>query len=266
MPDNPSGRIYRTGDLGRVSPEGEIEHLGRIDTQVKIRGYRIELAEIESLLAEAPGVAQAVVTTHESAPGVVELAAYYRRRGDANPADPERLHERLRERLPGYMVPAYLEEIAEIPVTAGGKADRKSLPPPSGPRRQADRRAFLEPAAGTETVLADALAEVLGLDQVSADADFFAELGASSLLMARFVATLPDGTTASMREIYENPTVRRLAAVTDGAREAGARPRPAEPRSLNLDDRRLAPAALRAVRRSSAARLLLPARGDRSRA
>jgi len=236
MPCNPSGRIYRTGDLGRVSPGGEIEHLGRIDTQVKIRGYRIELAEIESVLAEAPGVAQAVVTTHESAPGVVELAAYYRRRRDAGPAGPERLYERLRERLPGYMVPAYLEEIAEIPVTAGGKADRKSLPPPSGPRRQAARRAYADPAAGTETTLADALAGVLGVDQVSADADFFDELGASSLLMARFVAALPDGTTASMREIYENRTLRRLAAVVDGARE-GARGVP-EPESLDLGDRR----------------------------
>jgi len=238
MPHNPSGRIYRTGDLGRVSPEGEIEHLGRIDTQVKIRGYRIELAEIESLLAEAPEVAQAVVTTHESAPGVMELAAYYRRGRDASPADPERLYERLRERLPGYMVPAYLEEIAEIPVTTGGKADRKSLPPPSGPRRQAARLAYHVPAAGTETVLADTLAGVLGLDRVSADVDFFDELGVSSLLMARFIAALPDGTTASMREIYENRTVRRLAAVIDGPSGEGACRLPSEPESLNLGDRR----------------------------
>lgn len=242
MPDNPSGRIYRTGDLGRINSGGEIEHLGRIDTQVKIRGYRIELAEIESVLAELPGVAQAVVTTHESGPGVVELAAYYRRRRDAGPADPDRMHGQLRERLPAYMVPAYLEEIAEIPVTTGGKADRKSLPPPSGSRRQAARGAYREPAAGTETVLADTLAGVLDLDRVSADADFFDELGASSLLMARFVAALPDGTAASMREIYENRTVRRLAAVIDGATGGapaeGAPRLPAEPRSLDLGHRR----------------------------
>ncbi|HTR90579.1 MAG TPA: Pls/PosA family non-ribosomal peptide synthetase [Trebonia sp.] len=238
MPHNPSGRIYRTGDLGRVGVQGEIEHLGRIDTQVKIRGYRIELAEIESLLAEVPGVAQAVVTTHESAPGVVELAAYYRLRREASPADAGHLYERLRERLPGYMVPAYLEEIAEIPVTAGGKADRRSLPPPSGPRRQAARRAYRAPAAGTETLLADALAGVLGLDQVSADADFFDELGASSLLMARFAAALPDGSTASMREIYLNRTVGRLAAVIDGARDEGAYRLPAEPEALDVGERR----------------------------
>ena len=228
MPGNPSGRIYRTGDLGRINADGEIEHLGRIDTQVKIRGYRIELAEIESVLAQAPGVAQAVVTTHESGPGVVELAAYYRPRSGAgtaalDPVDPDRLYEHLRGRLPAYMVPSFLEEVAAIPMTTGGKADRKSLPPPSGPRRQAGRGAYRAPAAGTESVLADTLAAVLGLDRVSADADFFDDLGASSLLLARFIAALPAGTTVSMRDVYENRTVRRLASVV----AAGAAPAPA---------------------------------------
>jgi non-ribosomal peptide synthetase-like protein len=242
MPGNPSGRIYRTGDLGKINAKGEIEHKGRIDTQVKIRGYRIELAEIESVLAEAPGVAQAVVTTYESAPGVVELAGYYRLRRDSGRADPDALYAHLRERLPAYMVPAYLEEITEIPMTTAGKVDRRSLPPPSRSRRQADRGAYAAPATGTETVLANTLAGVLGMDRVSADADFFDELGASSLLMARFVAALPDGTTASMRDIYENKTVRRLAAVIDGATDgavdgaprAGAQPMPVPPDSLEL--------------------------------
>jgi non-ribosomal peptide synthetase-like protein len=216
MPGNPSRRIYRTGDLGKINADGQIVHKGRIDTQVKIRGYRIELAEIESVLAEAPGVAQAVVTTYESGPGVVELAGYYRLRRDVGAADLDALLEHLRSRLPGYMVPPYLEEIAEIPMTTGGKVDRKRLPPPSGRRRQA-HGAHSEANSGTEKVLADTLAEVLGLDLVSAEADFFDELGASSLLMARFIAALPDGTTASMRDIYENRTVRRLAVAIDVA-------------------------------------------------
>ena len=146
MPGNPSRRIYRTGDLGKINADGQIVHKGRIDTQVKIRGYRIELAEIESVLAEAPGVAQAVVTTYESGPGVVELAGYYRLRRDAGTADPDALHAHLRARLPAYMVPAYLVEVAEIPMTTGGKVDRKSLPPPSGQRHQAARGAL--PRAG----------------------------------------------------------------------------------------------------------------------
>ena len=74
IPNNPRGRIYRTGDLGRLNAEGEIEHHGRIDTQVKIRGYRIELTEIESVLLRVPGIAQAVVSTYQPTPDVVELA------------------------------------------------------------------------------------------------------------------------------------------------------------------------------------------------
>jgi non-ribosomal peptide synthetase-like protein len=241
MPGNPSRRIYRTGDLGKINADGQIVHKGRIDTQVKIRGYRIELAEIESVLAEAPGVGQAVVTTYESAPGVVELAGYYRLRRDAATASHDALHAHLRERLPAYMVPPYLEEIAEIPMTTGGKVDRKRLPPPSGRRRQA-RGGHSEPHSGTEKVLADTLAGVLGLDLVSAEADFFDELGASSLLMARFIAALPDGTTASMRDIYENRTVRRLALVVGGATGGARQPdaavapgaTPAPPESLPL--------------------------------
>ena len=250
MPGNPSRRIYRTGDLGKINADGQIVHKGRIDTQVKIRGYRIELAEIESVLAEAPRVAQAVVTTYESGPGVVELAGYYRLRRDAGTADPDALHAHLRERLPAYMVPAYLVELAGIPMTTGGKVDRKSLPPPSGQRHQATRGAYRAPAAGTESVLADTLAAMLGLDRISAEADFFDELGASSLLMARFIAALPDGTAASMRAIYENRTVRRLAAAIDpatgstrqpgalgrapGAKDAAAMPVPAESLPLGV--------------------------------
>jgi len=232
LPDNPSGRIYRTGDLGRVNSYGEIEHHGRIDSQVKIRGYRIELTEIESVLAQTDEVAQAVVTTYEPEPGVTELAAYYRPRRDACRADASRLYDHLRERLPAYMVPAYIQEIAEIPMTPGGKADRKTLPPPAGPRRQAGRGGYAEPADGTEAVLADTLAGVLGLDRVSAEADFFDDLGASSLLMARFIAALPDGRPASMRDVYEHRTVRRLAAATDDAGVASAGP--SMPESLDL--------------------------------
>jgi non-ribosomal peptide synthetase-like protein len=222
MPDNPSGRIYRTGDLGRVDETGEIEHLGRIDSQVKVRGYRIELAEIEAVLSEADGIAHAVVGVHRPMPGVVELAAYYRPRRGAGTVDQDRLYEHLRGRLPAYMVPAYLEELAEIPVTAAGKADRGQLPPPSARRRQATKGQHVPPAAGTETVLATALAGTLDIDEVSADADFFDELGANSLLMARFAATLPDASRPSMKDIYQHRTVRRLAVALDADERAAA--------------------------------------------
>ncbi|NJO56326.1 MAG: amino acid adenylation domain-containing protein, partial [Rhodospirillales bacterium] len=125
---NPSRRIYRTGDLGRITPTREIEYHGRIDTQVKVRGYRIELTEIESRLLEYPGIAQAVVRTY-TPPGTTttELAAYVTRTPDAPAIDPRDVAKYLRGRLPGYMVPAYIEEIAAIPMLPSHKADRKRL-------------------------------------------------------------------------------------------------------------------------------------------
>jgi non-ribosomal peptide synthetase-like protein len=212
---NPPGKIYRTGDLGRVNRQGEIEHHGRIDTQVKIRGYRVELTEIESVLLRVPGIAQAVVSTHWPAPDAVELVAYYSPQANSAQVDAGRVYETLRERLPAYMVPAYLEALPAIPVMPSGKADRKRLPPPNSPRLRAARRALVAPANDTERVLAAVLGTVLGVDEVSVDSHFFDELGASSLLMARFNAALRERTTlpsVSMKDIYLNPTVRELAA------------------------------------------------------
>lgn len=218
---NPSGRIYRSGDLGRVNPDGDIEHHGRIDTQVKVRGYRIELAEIESVLLLVPGVAQAVVGTYRPGPDVVELVAYYSLRGDAAELDTASVYQTLRERLPAYMVPSYLERLPSIPLLPSGKADRNSLPPPSGPRG-AKSGEYVPPADGTERTLATVLADVLCVSRVSADSDFFSGLGASSLLMARFTAALrARSVSVSMKDVYQHPTIRRLAAAiaAPGTRE-----------------------------------------------
>jgi non-ribosomal peptide synthetase-like protein len=218
--NNPSGKIYRTGDLGRVNDDGEIEYHGRIDTQVKIRGYRIELTEIESVLLQVPGVAQAVVNTYEPEPGVVELIAYYSLRKDTASIDQEDVYEQLHERLPAYMVPAYLEELAVIPMLPSGKADRKSLPVPNGLRRLATKHSYVGPTTETERVLADLLARVMLLEWVSIDSHFFDDLGANSLLMARFCARVRERTDlpcVSMKDIYLNPTIRGLAVALEDA-------------------------------------------------
>jgi acyl-coenzyme A synthetase/AMP-(fatty) acid ligase len=141
IPNNPSRRIYRTGDLGRVNGAGEVEFHGRIDTQVKIRGYRIELGEIEAVLLEMPDIAQAIVHTYEPEPGSVELVAYVTRKQGAAELKPAEIAEMLRRHLPPYMVPAYLEELGQIPMSSSSKADRKRLPPPNGPARASRRRA-----------------------------------------------------------------------------------------------------------------------------
>ncbi|MFF7727431.1 Pls/PosA family non-ribosomal peptide synthetase [Streptomyces sp. NPDC008001] len=223
VPGNPSGRIYRTGDLGRITPDGEIEHHGRIDTQVKIRGYRVELAEIESVLLRVPGIAQAVVTRHEPAPDAVELCAFYTTREGAA-VDPDHVVAQLREQLPGYMVPAYLEPVASIPVLPSGKADRARLPAPSGPRRLVAQRDHAAPATATERALAERLAAVLQVERVSVDSHFFTDLGANSLLMAHFnaaVRELPGLPGVSMKDVYLHPTVRDLAAALDRKAPAG---------------------------------------------
>jgi len=216
------GRIYRTGDLGRVDDRGQIEYHGRIDTQVKVRGYRIELAEIEAVLRQVPEIAEAVVDTYEPEPGQVELVAWYSPRA-GTAVDPQRVLGRLREHLPGYMVPAYLEELAVIPRLPSDKVDRKRLPPPTGRRSLADGQRYLAPATATERALAEALAEVVRLDRVSVDSHFFTDLGANSLLLARFCARVRqrgDLPSPSMREVYLHPTVRDLAAALGDAEPA----------------------------------------------
>jgi non-ribosomal peptide synthetase-like protein len=215
IPNNPSGRIYRTGDLGRINDDGEIEYHGRIDTQVKIRGYRIELTEIESVLLAVPGIAQAVVDTYEPEPGTVELVAYYSRRAGNATVTAQQVYEHLRGRLPRYMVPAFLEELTVIPMLPSDKADRKNLPAPTLRRSAAEQHAHVAAATATESFLDDALAGVLHLPQVSVDSHFFDDLGASSLLMAQFSARVrkhADLPPVSMRDVYLHPTIRSLAA------------------------------------------------------
>ncbi|SDZ15395.1 non-ribosomal peptide synthetase terminal domain of unknown function [Micromonospora pattaloongensis] len=231
IPNNPSGRIYRTGDLGRVNADGQIEYLGRIDTQVKIRGYRIELTEIESVLLRLPEIAQAAVTSYEPEPGVVELAAFYTRRAGAAPLDHGRTLAALRTRLPGYMVPAYLEELPDLPRLPSDKVDRKRLPAPSGPRCRPTTSTVVAPAGATESVLADLLAELLRVERVSVEDNFFADLGADSLTMARYCTRVRErfGTDVSIKDVYLNPSVRAFAVVVAGVLDADAPAAPVEP-------------------------------------
>ncbi len=216
--NNPTGRIYRTGDLGRIDENGEIEYRGRIDTQVKIRGYRIELNEIEAVLLDLPEIAQAAVTTFEPDPGVVEIVAYYAFKHGAELPITEISHA-LRSKLPAYMVPSYLEQLDVIPMTLSNKADHKKLPKPQVPRFSAGT-SYVPPKTDTERTLASALAGILRVEHVSAEDDFFDDMGANSLLMARFCAVIrknPAMSGVSMRDIYINPTIASLATHLDAS-------------------------------------------------
>jgi non-ribosomal peptide synthetase-like protein len=212
--NNPSQRIYRTGDLGRINEQDEVEFLGRIDTQVKIRGYRIELTEIESVLMQIPQIAQAVVDTYAFEPGTPELVAYYSLKQGATALAPSVISETLRKQLPPYMVPAYIEELPIIPMSSSHKADRKNLPPPKGPRVSAGSANVVAPRDETEAALARALTHVMKIERVSIEDNFFQDLGAHSLLMARFCSEIRKSlkSDVSMRDIYLNPTIAKLAS------------------------------------------------------
>jgi len=223
IPNNPSNRIYRTGDLGRINEDGEVEFLGRIDTQVKIRGYRIELTEIESVLMQLPQVAQTVVDTYEPESDNIELVAYYSLKPGEADVSRKDASDLLRANLPPYMVPSYLERLPVIPMTPSNKADRKALPAPSGPRFIAETP-YVAPKNKTEKVLAAALAEIMDVPRVSVEDDFFKELGSHSLMMAQFASHvraldgLPD---ISMRDIYLHPSISKLAGFMDAVPESG---------------------------------------------
>jgi non-ribosomal peptide synthetase-like protein len=236
LPDNPSGRIYRTGDLGRVNDAGLLEYHGRIDTQVKVRGYRIELTEIESAILQQPGVHQAVVAAFDPEPGLTELVAYF---AAETSVTPEAIAGGLRDLLPAFMLPAYYERLPEIAMLPSGKADRRALPRPCGGRLLCRGAAFSAPDGEIEACLARALRDILKLEQVSADDDFFADLGATSLLMARFstrIRTAFPGLDVSMRDIYLAPSIRRLGRVL-----AGRAPMRASTASVPADEPHIAP-------------------------
>jgi non-ribosomal peptide synthetase-like protein len=246
--------LYRTGDLGRMTADGEIEYLGRADAEVKIRGYRVALGEIDNVLLEDPGVveaATALVAAPNTGGNSSELSAYVVRTPggtDEDEALVARLHEHLQHRLPAYMVPSFLDVLAELPAMPSGKVDRRRLPPPTG-RRLVGGGRVVAARDELETQVRDAWAQVLGTDpeSLSAEADFFTDLGGHSLLAARAVSLLRDrgiGASPTLRDLYANPTVRSLAArlrASAGTAQSTAPPRP-EP--IRHGGRRIAAAGM----------------------
>ena len=170
-------RLYRTGDLARYRPDGNIDYLGRIDHQVKIRGFRIELGEIEAALSRIPGVREAVVLAREDSPGDKRLVAYVAGSNGAEPAAAA-LRAALQRELPDYMVPAAFVVLDALPLTSNGKVDRKALPTPDIGAQVAHQ--YVAPRTVTEWVLARAFREVLQIDRVGINDNFF-HLGGNSL-------------------------------------------------------------------------------------
>ena len=203
-------RMYRTGDLGCWLPDGNIEFLGRNDSQVKIRGFRIELGEIEARLAEYPEVRDAVVIAREDTPGDKRLVAYYTPAEGAGPVEVELLRAHLSSTLPEYMVPAAYVALDLLPLTPNGKLDRKALPAPG--QEAYLTQSYEAPRGDVETALAEIWAEVLKLDRVGRQDNFFS-LGGHSLLAVTLIERMRRvGLQVDVRSLFSASTLATLAA------------------------------------------------------
>jgi amino acid adenylation domain-containing protein/non-ribosomal peptide synthase protein (TIGR01720 family) len=212
----PGARLYLTGDLGRLTPEGAVEVEGRIDDQLKIRGYRVELGEIEVVASGSPGVAEVAAVAREDRQGEKRLLLYVRP-APGQEVQPAAVRAFLLERLPEYMVPQVVR-LDSFPRTASGKIDRQALPDP-GAVLSTQVREFIAPRDPVEETVADIWRELLGLQRISVTDNFF-DLGGHSLIATQVAARLRDRLEVSLplRTLFERPTVEGVASALIDAR------------------------------------------------
>lgn len=217
--DEPGERLYKTGDLACYLADGRLEFISRGDDQVQIRGMRVQLKEVEWVLSQHPDVQRAVVVAGEDAGGDRRLFAYVTTQPGSAPAVAE-LREFLLERLPDYMTPASFTVLDAWPLTPTGKLDRRALPLPGHDRPEL-RAAFVSPRTPLESVIAEVWAEVLDLDQVGVNDNFF-DLGGHSMLITQILVRLRDLLRVEIQVplFFDSPTVALLgAAILDGSPE-----------------------------------------------
>jgi amino acid adenylation domain-containing protein len=207
-------RLYRTGDLGRYLPGGDIEFLGRDDLQVKVQGHRIELSEIETVLLDFPSVRAAVVATLGERHGSKRLVAYV----VAEPGGlfaPDQARRFLMDRLPEYMVPTTFVSLDALPLTVNGKIDRNALPPPDAPGVDGTDE-FVVPRTATEQAVSEIWRDLLGVQRVGVNDDFF-ELGGDSLIGTRSILLIRRafGIELPVRSLFDHPTVAALAGAIE---------------------------------------------------
>jgi amino acid adenylation domain-containing protein len=215
----PGARLYRTGDLVKYRPDGNLVFLGRCDHQVKLRGHRLELGEIQSVLLTHPAVRDAAVLLRE---GTEKLLVAYVVVEESS-TDSKELRQYLRDRVPDYMVPSAIMELDQLPLTRNGKLDRSRLPAPAFDPQQAT---FVAPRTPTEESLARIWSEILNVERIGVNDNFFS-LGGHSLLATQVFSRMQDvfGLELPLRALFEAPTVAELAERVNGAckyEEAGA--------------------------------------------
>jgi len=219
-------RIYKTGDMGRLLPDGTLEFRGRRDLQTKIQGFRVEIGEIEAALAQHPSVKEVAATVWESAHGEKRLVAHFVALPGSAPS-PDELRRLLRRRLPAHMIPSAFVRRDALPLTPSGKVDRLSLPVPELTQVLAgagDAGDSADPSDAVERDLADIWKRVLGVERVGTRDDFF-DLGGHSILALRMMADVERtfGVNLPLATLFESPTIERLADVVR-AEAASAQP------------------------------------------
>jgi amino acid adenylation domain-containing protein len=213
----PPWNMYRTGDLGRWLASGELEYLGRRDTQVKLRGFRIELGEIEAVIAAHDAVAEAVASICEDDPLNPMLVAYVVTRAGASWTATE-LRKLVRGKLPPYMVPQHVVELAELPLTPAGKVDRRRLPPPFG--KVDVERTYVGPSTDQERLLSALCAELLRLERVSTTENFF-DLGGHSMLSLTLIARIEERTAIRLNpRVFLTNSIAQVAALLPSSNSA----------------------------------------------
>ena len=215
--DEPGSRLYKTGDKARYLPDSNIEFIGRIDNQVKIRGFRIELGEIEATLTQHPSLRQAVVVVREDTPGDKSLVAHIIAKEQVAVSV---LRTFLKTKLPDYMVPSAFVFLEAIPLTPNGKINRRALPAPDS--SSFGSLAKIAPRTPTEELLADIWAEVLGLEKVGIEDNFF-EIGGHSLKAMQAISRIGDTFSVELplKKLFQLPTIAELAKGIEKARTEG---------------------------------------------
>ena len=232
-----SSNLYKTGDLVRYIPDGNLEYLGRIDYQIKLRGFRIELGEIEAVLMQNPEIKQAVVTLYKNQNqdnnNDEKLIAYIVSSSELSQTE---LRKFLQDKLPAYMIPSSYIMLEEFPLTPNRKVDRKALPIPDDINQSNKNSIYIPPRTVTEEIVAGIWAEVLNLPQISIDDNFF-ELGGHSLLATRVNSQIKQAFAVELplRSHFEKPTITELAlCIETASRKAVAPPIKPVPRQGNL--------------------------------
>ena len=210
LPENRRDLIYKTGDLGRWLPDGNIEFLGRIDHQVKIRGFRVELGEIETFLCQHPNVRENVVVVRQDEPGNLQLVAYVVAKTEPVPSISE-LRSFLKEKLPDHMLPSAFMMLENLPLAPSGKVDRKALPKPDNLRPELET-AYVLPRNEMEHVIADIWQKILKVEKVGIQDNFF-DLGGHSLNVLQVYSKLRELYKADLviTDLFKYPTISSIA-------------------------------------------------------